>query len=125
MMGLLKPVLEKPDRFTSVHIRQSHVEHDEIVMLGFGRLDATSRRVGFRHLEFLVQGELIPQRPTEILIVVDKKDLACSAHALKLQFLLGDTTFAGETRQDGFIWTEPGAIPEFPAPLLAPGTGPR
>jgi hypothetical protein len=71
----------------AIHVRQADVEHDEVEVLALGELDPLRRSARSEDLEFVVQRQLVLQRFTKVLVVVDDENLACSAHETRLRLI--------------------------------------
>ena len=64
-----------------VHVRQVDVEKDQIGMIGLHRLNTGGGVGGIGDNEFVMQRELLLQRLTQHVIVVDDDDLLGGAHS--------------------------------------------
>jgi hypothetical protein len=69
----------------AVHVGKRDVEDHEVVVIGLGKLHALRCRPGRRHIEFVVQDELVLEGLAEILVVVHDENPACSAHSWSLR----------------------------------------
>ena len=81
-IGLLKPVLRSSLQASRPSMSgRPTSSSNEVEVLGLDGIDALRGRAGRHDLEFVVQRQLVLQRLTKVLVVVDDENLSCGAHA--------------------------------------------